>query len=52
MGVVVKEELCEKVMKIRLVSDRMKAVVFVFEKSVLRMISGYALQCGRNLVEK
>ena len=39
----VKEELCEKVVEVRRVSDRVTTVV-VFEKHVMRLIHGYALQ--------
>ena len=48
----VKEELCEKVVEVRRVSDRVMAVVLVFEEYVLRLISRYALQSGRHLEEK
>ena len=52
MGVMVKEELCEKVVEVRWVSDRVMAVVLVFEEDVLRLTCGYALQSGRSLEEK
>ena len=51
MGVMVKGELCEKVVEVRMVSDRVMTVV-VFEGDVLRLICGYALQGGRSLEEK
>ena len=50
-GVMVKEELCEKVGEVRMASDRVMAVV-VFEVDVLRLICGYAPQGGRGLEEK
>ena len=49
MGVMVKEELCEKVVEVRRISDRLMNVV-VFEEDVLRLICGYALQRGRKTV--
>ena len=42
----VKEELCEKVVEVRKVSDRVMTVV-VFEEDVLRLICGYAPRSGR-----
>ena len=45
----VKEVLCVKVVEVRTVSDRLIAVVLVFEKDVLRMTCGYAPQIGRRL---
>ena len=36
----------------RRVSDRVVTVVVVFEEDVLRLIYGYAPQCGRSLEEK
>ena len=40
--VIVKEELCEKVVEVRMVNDRVMVVVLVFEKDV---------QSGRRLEE-
>ena len=45
------EELCEKVVEVRRVSHRVMAVVLVFQKDVLRLTCGNALQSGRNLEE-
>ena len=39
----VMEDLCEKVVMVRRVSDRMMAVVVIFEEDVLNFICGYAL---------
>ena len=50
VGVMVKEELCEKVMEARKVIDRVMAVVF--EEDVLSLISRYSPQCGVCLEEK
>ena len=50
VGVMVKEELCEKVVEVRRVSDRVMTVVVV-EEDVLRLISWYAPQSGRSLEE-
>ena len=47
----VKEELCEMVVEVRRVSDRVMSVV-VFEEDVLRLICGYAPQSGRSFEEK
>ena len=46
-----KEELCEKVVEVRRVSDGVMTVVAVFEEDVLSLICGYALQSGRSLEE-
>ena len=51
VGVMVKEELCEKVVEIRMVSNRVMTVV-VFEEDVLRWTCGYVLQSERRLEEK
>ena len=40
--VLVKEELCEKVVEVRRASDRAMTAVVVFEEDVLRLICGYA----------
>ena len=50
--VMVKEELCEKVVEVRRVSDRVMTAVVVLEEDVLKLICGYALQSGRTLEEK
>ena len=50
-GVMVKEKLCEKLVEVRRVCDRVMTVV-VFEEDVLRLICGYAPQFGRSLEEK
>ena len=52
MGVMVKEEMCEKVVEVRMVSDRVMTHVVVFEEDVLSLICGYAPQNGSRLVEK
>ena len=44
MGVMVKEELCEKVEEVRHIIDRMMTVVVVFEEDVMRLICGYGSQ--------
>ena len=48
----VKEELCEKVVEVMMVSDGVMTVVVVFGEDVLMLICGYALQSGRSLNEK
>ena len=50
--VMMKEELCERVVEVKRVSDRMIAVVLVFEKDVLRLIYMYAQHSGRIFEEK
>ena len=50
MGVTVKE-LCEIVMAVGRVSDRVMALVVVCEEDVLTLICGYAPQSGRSLEE-
>ena len=49
--VIVKAELCEKVVEVRRESDRVMTVV-VFEDDVLMWICVYAPQSGRSLEEK
>ena len=51
VGDMVKEELCEKMLKVGGASDGVMNVV-VFEEEGLRLICGFALQCGRRLEEK
>ena len=46
VGVIVKQEQCEKVVKVRRVSDRVMAVVIVLEEDMLRYC-WYAVQTGR-----
>ena len=43
LGVLLKEELCEKEMEVRRVSDKVMTVVLVFEEDIFRLICGYAL---------
>ena len=38
VGILVKKELCEKVIEVRRKSDRVMAMVLVFEKEVIRVI--------------
>ena len=52
MGVLVKDELCEMVVEVRKVSDRVMTFVVIFEDYVLRLICGYAPQSGRSFEEK
>ena len=51
VGIMVKEELCEKVVEDRRVTDGV-IIVVVFEEDVLRLIYGYAPQSGWTLKEK
>ena len=50
VGIMVNEELCEKVVEVT--SDTLTTVVVVIEKDVLKLICGYAQQSGRSLEEK
>jgi len=52
VGILIKEELCEKVIEVRRKSDRIMALVLIFEEEVLRLICAYAPQRGRPEVEK
>ena len=52
VGVMVKEELCEKVVEVRRVSNRVMTVVAIFEGDVLRLICGYSSQSVRSIKEK
>ena len=49
VGVIVMEELFEKVVEVRRVSDRAMSLDVVLEEDLLRLISGYAPQGGRRL---
>ena len=51
-GVMLKEELCEEVVDVRRVSDRVMTLAVVFEEDVLRLICGYAPQSGRCFEDK
>ena len=42
-------ELCEKMVKVRIVSDRVMAVGLVVEQDVLSLTCGYVPQSGRSL---
>ena len=46
--VLLKEELCE-VLEVRMVSDRVMAIVFVFEEYVLSLFCGYSVQSSTRL---
>ena len=46
VGVMVKDDLCEKVVDVGRVSDRVMTVVVVFEENVLRLVCGCAVQSG------
>ena len=49
MGVMVNEELCQKVVEVRIVKDRVMEVVVVFEEHALRLICRYYAQSGRKV---
>ena len=51
VGVLVKEELCEKVVEVRMRSERVMTVVMVLEEEVLRIIYVYWPQSGRMAAE-
>ena len=48
VGVMVKEEQCEKVVEVRCASHRVMTIVVVFEEDVLRLICGFDVQSGRS----
>ena len=48
----VTEELCEKAVEMRIVSDGVMAVVVVIEEDVLRLIFVHVMQSGGSLEEK
>ena len=52
VGVMVKEELCDDVVEVKRVSDRVMTLVVVFEEDLLRFICWYALQSGGCVKEK
>ena len=52
VGVLVKEELCEKVVEVRRKSDRVRTVVMTLEEEVLRIKCVYDPQSGRTSAEK
>ena len=52
VGILVKEELCEKVVEIGRKSDRVMAVVLVFVEQVKRVACAYASQVARSECEK
>ena len=52
VGVMVKDGLCEKVVELRRVSERVMILVIVFEEDVLRLIYRHASQSGRSLEKK
>ena len=52
VGVLVKEELCEKVVEVRRSSDRVMTVVMVLQEEVLRIICLYGPHSGRMAAEK
>ena len=47
VGIMVKEELCEKVVEVRRRCDRVMAIGLVFEEEVVRVICAYAPQSGK-----
>ena len=52
MRVMVKEELCEEVVEVRMASDRVMTLAVIFEEDVLKTNCGYTPQSGRSLEEK
>ena len=49
VGILIKEEISEKVVNVRRKSDRVMVVVLAFGKQVIRVISAYGPQAGRPL---
>ena len=52
VGMMVKEELCEKVIEVRRRSDRVMAVLLTLEEVMMRVVCGYGPQSGRPGIEK
>ena len=52
MGILVKEELCEKVVEVRRRCDRVMGIGLVFGEEVVRVICAYAPQSGKPDSEK
>ena len=52
VGILVKEELCEKVVDVWRKSDRVTVVVLAFGKQMMQVISPYGPQARRPLEEK
>ena len=52
VGILVKEELCEKAVEVRRRCDRVMAIELVFEEEVVRVICAYAPQSGKPDAEK
>ena len=52
VGVLVTEELCEKVVEVLRKSDRVMTVVMAFEEEVVRILCAYDPQSGRTSAEK
>ena len=52
VGILVKEELCEKVVEVRRRCDKVMAIGLVFEEEVVRVICAYAPQSGKPVAEK
>ena len=52
VGILVKEEICEKVVEIRRRSDRVMTTVLMFEEQMIRIVCAYGPQSGRNMEEK
>ena len=52
VGILVKEELCDKVVEVRRKSERVMAMVLIFNKELIRVISAYGPQSGRAIDEK
>ena len=46
-GVLVKEELCEKVVKVQRKSDRVMMVLMMLEEEVVKIVCVYGLKSGR-----
>ena len=51
-GVLVKEELYDRVIEVRRVYDRVMSLAVVFEEKVVRVVCPYAPQGGKSMEEK
>ena len=52
IGILVKEDLSERVVEVRRRSDRIMSTVLMFGKEIVRVICGYGSQSGRTMTEK
>ena len=52
VGILIAENLCDNMIEVRRIDERIISVVLLYGKQLIRIISVYALQSGRNEEEK